>query len=372
VDAPTTGNNTTWLLGMKQSRTYHYRITATGSNGDCSGPDATIQTGVLMTGLPKISQDTKNQAALYGGFLITGQYVSMGSSGIPAYILDGDGEFVWAYKFAKDVTGAVMSYDGNWMWINSANVPSGQVAVHRVSMDGTKDEDKSSSFSGLNHQLTVLPDETVAFYAYNQSKGCEDIKEYSPSGSVKTLVNAGAAQGGSSACHVNNIQYSKEDDTLVFSDTDSSVAVKIKRTDGSTVWVLNGSKATFTGDKWSGGEHGIHLLALDRLLIFNNNSRMSIGGGGGTGDGSIVLELKLDLSAKKISKVWSYKSDVQNDVMGDMQRMENGNTVIGYSTQGVLQEVDSGGKLLQEWTWPIGASFGYIQKRKTLYGPPPR
>ena len=58
--------------------------------------------------------------------------------------------------------------------------------------------------------------------------------------------------------------------------------------------------------------------------------------------------------------------------MGDLQRMENGNTVIGFSTQGVLQEVDASGTLLQEWTWPIGASFGYIQKRKTLYGPPPR
>jgi hypothetical protein len=327
-----------------------------------------------MTGLPKMNITTTDKTKLAGGFLISGQYVTMGGGGgSPAYIVDADGDMVWAYKFTKDVTGAVMSYDGKWMWINSANVPNSQVAVHRVSMDGLKDEDKSSAFSGLNHQLTVLPDETVAFYAYNQGKGCEDIKEYSPTGSVKTIVNSGTAQGGASACHCNNIQYSKEDDTLVFSDLDSQVVVKIKRSDGSTVWILNGPKPTLTGFTWAGSEHGIHLLGLDHLLVFNNNSRMSMGGGGGgTGDGSIVLELKLDLSAKKVSKLWSYKSDVQNDVMGDMQRMENGNTVIGFSTKGVLQEVDKDGKVLQEWTWPIGASFGYIQKRKTLYGPPPR
>ena len=71
---------------------------------------------------------------------------------------------------------------------------------------------------------------------------------------------------------------------------------------------------------------------------------------------------------------WSYKADpgIPNEVMGDVQRLPNGNTAIAYSTKGVLQEVNPGGTLLQEWTWPLGASFGYIEKRATLYGPPPR
>ena len=58
--------------------------------------------------------------------------------------------------------------------------------------------------------------------------------------------------------------------------------------------------------------------------------------------------------------------------MGDVQRLPNGNTIIGYSSKGVLQEVSADGIVLQEWTWPLGASFGYIEKRATLYGPPPR
>jgi hypothetical protein len=264
------------------------------------------------------------------------------------------------------------------MWINAANVPSGSANVHRVTMDGMTDEDLSSKFAGLNHQLTVLPDETVAFYAYNQGSGCDDIKEYSPSsGTVKTIVNSGTAQGGATMCHVNNVQYSKEDDTLVFSELDNQVVVKVKRSDGSTVWVLNGSKATMTGDTWKGGEHGIHVLGVDHLMIFNNNSRNVAGGmgsAGGDGSGSIAWELKLDLTAKKVTKAWSYKSadGIQNDVMGDVQRLPNGNTIVAYSTQGVLHEVDSSGTLLQELNWPLGASFGYIQKRATLYGAPPR
>jgi hypothetical protein len=58
--------------------------------------------------------------------------------------------------------------------------------------------------------------------------------------------------------------------------------------------------------------------------------------------------------------------------MGDVQRLDNGNTIIGFSLAGVVQEVDKNGTLLQEWNLPIGSSMGYLQKRKTLYGPPPR
>ena len=193
---------------------------------------------------------------------------------------------------------------------------------------------------------------------------------------MKTIVNSKAAEGTNpSACHVNNVQYSKDDDTLVFSDLDNQVVVKVKRSDGSTVWVLNGTKPTITGDTWAGGEHGIHVLGIDHLMVFNNNSRSSMGGAsGGDGSGSIALELKLDLTAKTVKKVWTHKASdgTQNDVMGDLQRLPNGNTIIGYSTQGFLEEVDSSGAVLQTLEWPIGASYGYIQKRATLYGPPPR
>jgi hypothetical protein len=58
--------------------------------------------------------------------------------------------------------------------------------------------------------------------------------------------------------------------------------------------------------------------------------------------------------------------------MGDVQRLPNGNTIVAYSTQGVLHEVDANMALVQELSWPLGASFGYIEKRATLYGPPPR
>jgi hypothetical protein len=369
----------TLLLGMRQRTEYHFRVVASSGTATCASLDRTIATGSLMNGLPTIRVvDHSSAAPRFGGFLVAGQYLRLANmSKIPAYVIDADGKVVWAYGSDRDVTGAVLSYDGKAVWLDSANFPDSQASVHRVSMDGLVDEDLSSYFVGQNHQLTVLPDETVAFYAYGAGD-CDDIKEFSPATkTVRVVANAGVAQGGVSPCHLNDLQYSAEDDTLVFSDFVNQAVVKVRRSDGATVWVVNGDHPTLAGTLWRGNQHGIHLLGLDRFMLFNNNSQGSLiyhPEWEGSGDGSIVFEVVLDLAAGTAKTVWSYKAapGVQNDLLGDLQRLPNGNTVIGYGTKGTLHEVSPDGILLREWNWPFGATFGYIQKRATLYGPPPR
>ena len=373
----TQANYRTLLLGMKASKTYHYQIVASTASGQCTSPDYTITTGALANGLPQITLSTMKASEVYGGFLITGQYVSnAGTSGSPAYILDADGDFVWWYSISTDVTGVRMSYDGTHMWINAANVPQGTAVVHRVTMDGMTDDNYSMQLANMSHQLTILPDETVAFYAYNSQIGCEDVKEMAPDGGVKTLVNAQAAEGSTGSCHLNNIEYSAMDDTEVFSDLDHNCVVKIGR-DGKTVWVLNGTTSNFTGDTWAGGQHGIHVLGLDDFLIFNNENATAGGAVGGTGGGngqSMAIEEKLDLTGKMVTRAWSFKPNpsISYAVFCLKKKISNGNTIVAFSTAGALDEVDSSGNVVQELTWPLGASFGYIEKRATLYGPPPK
>ena len=368
----------TLLLGMKPSRLYHYRITATNTDGDCESPDYTIMTGPIANGLVAPTVTTNDADALAGGFLITGQYVEDPSRSAPAYILDADGDIVWWYHIEERVTGVVMDYAGKHMWINNHPLDLADAKVHRVSMDGLEDEDLSSEMANLSHQLTVLPDETVAFYADDGSSSqCSDIKERAPDGTVRTIANSQEVLGTTGQCHVNDIQYSPDDDTLVFSDHIHCAVAKIKRSDGSPVWILNGETKTFTGDSWLGSQHGIHILGVDDFLLFTNNSRFVAGTdidvSRGTGDGSSVIELKLDLEAKTATQIWSYKAEgnaYQTDVMGDTQRLWNGNLVIAFGGKGVIQEITSDGRVLQEMK--TTTNFGYIQRRQTLYGPPPR
>jgi len=380
----------TLLLCMKTSSTYHYRITATNASGSCTSGDYTIATGPPPNGLTAPTITTNNASALYGGFLVTGQFsqAMVGtSSGAPAFILDKDGALVWWYTVSgSDATGTAMSYDGQYIWINNVNVPNGTTHVHRVSMDGMQDTDFSTPFKGLSHQLTPLPDGSVAFYAYG-ANGCDDIKIFpangTPSDSANTIANSKTAHGGSGNCHVNDIQYSPSDDALIFSDLDNNCLTKISKT-GSVVWVLNGGvggvTSSFNGGNivWKGGEHGFTVLGTDDLVIFNNNSKVpagsttSWGSAAGDGSGAQAIEVKLDLGAKTATQTWMSKANpaLVNDVLGDAQRLPNGNTLVDYATKGTIQEVDKNGNLLQQLT--SKTNFGYITKRATLYGPPPR
>ena len=65
----------------------------------------------------------------------------------------------------------------------------------------------------------------------------------------------------------------------------------------------------------------------------------------------------------------NYASGNSTQSMGDAKRLPNGNTLITYSNQALLHEIDSGGQLVQ--TIEIGSGVGYSVRRASLYGPPP-
>ena len=72
--------------------------------------------------------------------------------------------------------------------------------------------------------------------------------------------------------------------------------------------------------------------------------------------------------------LWSYTASptISNPILGDVQRLSNGNTIVAYSYAGIVHEVSAAGVLLQELTWGSSKPIGYITKRRSLYGPPPR
>ena len=60
--------------------------------------------------------------------------------------------------------------------------------------------------------------------------------------------------------------------------------------------------------------------------------------------------------------------NLNSNVLGDVQRLPNGNTLVTYSTDGEILEVDASGATVQT----IMGSYGYADWRATLYGPPAR
>jgi hypothetical protein len=352
-------NYRTLLLGMEGSSTYHYRVVATVGGQECTGADQTLMTGAVPNSLQNLTVETMGEVA--PGYLITTTY-SSGMDG-PAYILNEAGNVVWYYTAVGEPSRARMSYDGKYMWMGRANVPDRGAQMVRVAMDGSEEQDLSGEFEAMNHDFVVLPDESVVFIAYGN--GCDDVRRRMPDGSVTTLINSSEASGAG-MCHLNSIGYSPEDETIVFSDLTANHYVKITL-EGEIVWILGGDNSDFSGEgaTWT-NQHGLHMLGLDRILIFNN-------GGGGGGDGSLAIEIALDLTQMSATRSWSYGAGISNQVMGDVQRLENGNTLVVYSTQGVIHEVDPEMNLVQSIeSSGVGAAFGYADKRTSLYGAPPR
>jgi hypothetical protein len=348
-------NYRTLLLGMKYGREYHYRIVAKTATETCTSGDYTIETALLPNGLPTPVVTTPQPTKTQGGFAITARW-GMGTKG-PSFILDQDSDFVWVLDAKDDVIRTRMSFDGKYMWIRNTAQVDGTGVVRRVRMDGT--DEKEFSLPKTTHDLAVIPDGHLGLIGH-ATDGCDEILDFNPEdGSLVSLFNAQDAHGGS-MCHVNYLAYFEGDKSFVFSDFQTSTLVKITRT-GELVWVLNGMGSTISGTDWA-HQHGVHVLSPDRLLVFSN---------GDNSQESLALEFKLDLTAMTAMETWRYEGHFETGFGGDIQRLPNGNTLVTYSSSGVIHEVDPQQMLVQEHQWGIGNTVSYTEKRPTLYGGPP-
>jgi hypothetical protein len=205
---------------------------------------------------------------------------------------------------------------------------------------------------------------------------CEnvDIKIFDPKTETTTKIADGKILkvDNDQICHVNAIQYWDEDKTLIYSDLMNNSLTKLDLT-GKRIWTL-GNKSSmhdFSGaDATWDRQHNFHILGKDHILFFNNGAT----GGGGSAS-SAAIELQLDLTAMTATKTWEYVPNpgINVTVMGDVQRLANGNTWVNFSTKGTMHEVTSDKTVVQTLTAVgTGVTFGYSEKRESLYGKPPR
>jgi hypothetical protein len=348
----------TLLLGMKARRTYHFRVVATSGGTTCASADSTLTTGAAPNGVPAPSVDTADASRLYGGYLLTARWGTPNSRG-PAFILDADGDLVWWYSVQDDAIRVRKSFDGKHLWIRNTAQQNGGGVVTRVSLDGL--DEQSWSLPNTTHDLAVTPDGKLGLIGH-ASNGCDEILEFDPVTELLRPVFLTTEASGLTDCHVNFLAYYAADDTYVYSDWRDSAFVKITR-QGEIVWILNGPNSMFTGTDWT-YNHGIHNLGLDHLLVFSNNA---------TGADSEVYELSLDLTSMVATTTWAYPTGEEVAHGGDVQRVENGNTIVTLSTAGVIKELGADHSVLQTLTWPIGTPVSYSEKVESLYGgPPPR
>jgi len=159
------------------------------------------------------------------------------------------------------------------------------------------------------------------------------------------------------AVHINSVD----------TDTDGNFIVSVRSLDeiskidgktGAFIWRLGGvhNEFTFTDKDTFDYQHDVRLLADGNITMFDNGNHRT------TGLYSRGVEYGIDQSAKTLHKVWEFRHtpDIVTDAMGSVQRLPNGNTLIGWGlinrTVGLdstaLTEVKPDGTVALEITLP--------------------
>lgn len=375
VDASEPAHHTL-LLGLKPARSYTFHVEVdTASGTHCASDDYELTTGTLSN-VPAITRSVTNAAAQAPGFVIVAG--GFGSS-VPAVIIDADGDVVWAAPEPTGTSRARMDYEGKNMWMLSANATNAGGDLRFVSMDGTTSGANFAGLEAAHHDFAVLPGGAVAVLSWAAS-GLDqesDLLERLPDGTVETLFHVGsnlyaggqsADGGGAHSYHANSVAYHTSDDSFTIGDRNPSSFVKVSH-DGTLRWQFGGSCKSAEAPLCVPGSwqvnHGHQLLDDGTFLFFNNT-------GYGQKSPSNALEFMLQassaFSASELEQ-WSGSGAEHSDTLGDVQRLPNGNTLVTFSNEGVIYELDPTWHVVQTLS---ASSFGYSDWRPTLYGPPSR
>ncbi|MBN1781388.1 aryl-sulfate sulfotransferase [bacterium] len=164
---------------------------------------------------------------------------------------------------------------------------------------------------------------------------------------VRDAINVDLTANSIDYIHMNSIDLDLDGNYIV-SCRHLCEITKIHRETGDFIWRLGGKNDEF---EWIdtpyeiSWQHDTRVLPNGHLTVFDNgNTRWP--------RFSRALELKLNTSQMKATKVWEYRNspDYSSSFMGNVQRLTNGNTVISWGDDYLpkITEVTPGGDKIYE------------------------
>jgi len=166
------------------------------------------------------------------------------------------------------------------------------------------------------------------------------------------------------AYHVNAIQLIGSNEFLV-SMRNTWAAYLVDITTGHVIWTLGGKASSFAVPTSAQFEfqHMVELLPNNKVTVFDDHC-CAFGPSGfvppPAGTHSRGLLLKLNFANHTASLVHQYLHNPPLDAAftGSMQRLSNGNALVGWGSQPFFSEFTKGGRLLLDAVWP-GTDLSY-------------
>jgi hypothetical protein len=272
-----------------------------------------------------------------------------------------------------------LDYGAKNLWMLATNPSNSGGDLRSVSLDGTTTRANFSGLERAHHDLVALEDGSVAVFAWSTS-GLDpesDLWSVASDGTTRKLFHVGtnlyaggasAFGGNNKSYHCNAVTHRTDDGSFTIGDRNPNLFVHVDR-DGNPRWQFGGSCAQSRAPLCVPGSweinHGHHLLD-DGTFLFFNNTRF----GATTTSNALAFKLTTaEAMGATALEQWPGSASEHSDTLGDVQRLPNGNTLVTFSNNGVIYELDPAWNVVQTLA---ASSFGYSEWRETLYGPPLR
>jgi len=367
----------TVLLGSKPASDVHFRVVVEAGGETWASEDHVAATGSVPNGFPSMSVEALGEVD--DGFVVT----SLFAMAPAAVILDRDGDYVWWYEAPSvdfEVVRSQMTADRQHLVFWSVNLSPGSGGGNqvdqeliRVNLDGSQVDTRSAEEG--HHDFTVMPDGGITYIEYDALDGevGDRVVEVSPDGTVTEIwsvwddftTGGGAGGPNTTFSHCNAIDYYEDEDAFYVSSLGFEGLFKVDRGSGELLWTMGGDHSDFT---LPGGStdlfdknHQFHRLDGSLLMFVNGDDQTNC---------SEAREYAYEGDGGEVELIWSHMPDpcVYTFSLGDVSRLDSGNTLITFSNQGQIEEVDPSGDVLWRLQGSLGGALGYATFLEDLYG----
>jgi hypothetical protein len=352
------------LLGIPYTAEFAYRIRLEAQTSD----EHTASAGALPAGLPTPDLLLADEDAWFAD----GQYLILSVNGDTGgwtggdywkIIVDRQARVVWAQmtedeywtifaRISRD--GDDILWDESSFWAEWDQGASSRVV--RTKIDGTIVE--SVDTPGLHHAFVELEDDVLAWGAATFST--EKLVKRTGAGAVEVIWDCDRFHSDtntSASCQSNTLFWDEPSDTFLMSFYTTSTVTHIDHQTGQTLrywgnmdgpWVFAPEESLFS---W---QHGVHFTEEGTLLLSTHTVLGDLE--------TVVREYDIDDNGQILNQIWSFGvgEGVHARTAGEAHRLDNGNTLHNYGSDGRLREVTEDGEVVWDIAWDHGGQSRLI------------
>lgn len=358
------------LFGFKPESQVQVEVHGRRGGREWASAPTSITTGSIPSWLPQLHLETDDGGEHFeGGVLLT----SIVTSPATAVLLDADGEYLWWARLeaAHQVGRVRMARDGSGILALPINLAGDYYrGLMRVRWDGEVLEDievdtaHHDFYEREDGRLLLLMRESREIEG--QARVGDVLVEQDGEGERREIWNAWdhldplvdlPTLSGDAWTHANHLFVDEGAQTAWVGLHGVRTIVHLGL-DGQTLGYLGGARSDYLDESGAPveilGHHGFEPEG-DRLLVFEN--------GAGEEPTSRLREFRLDEAAGRAEEVWGYAPDpaLYTFSLGGVDRLESGDTVVSFSVNGRLDEVDAAGALRWRLSASLGGTFGYVE-----------